>query len=150
MKKAIIIVVVLVLVAVGVLVYWIISNPKPEPSPVQIAGPETEREEAIKNKVAESNVGLKHLRIAVWSYFVDHNSIPDTASQLCAPVAYLSRIPADPFTEGSELNYTKLGKKEFLIWGIGPDGINDNGQIIYDPSNGISSRGDIIQTNDTQ
>ena len=144
MKKVLWLVLILI-IAGGICFLWVKPKQKPAVIPIQISGTEAEKEETIKNKVAESNIGLKHMRVAVWSYVVDNNTIPENISMLTTPVAYLARIPVDPFTEGGELNFRKLGKKQFIIWGIGPDGKNDDGQIVYNQNNGLTSSGDIVR-----
>jgi len=65
---------------------------------------------------------------------------------LSTPVAYITRIPTDPFTKESAFSYKKINDKDFLLWEIGPDGKNNDGQIVYDPNNGLTSGGDIVRT----
>ncbi len=44
----------------------------------------------------------------------------------------------DPFVEGS------FKRKSNAIYSVGPDGLDDHIKILYDPTNGILSRGDIL------
>jgi hypothetical protein len=54
---------------------------------------------------------------------------------------YLGQIPLDPFTDKPFL----LGqeKDKVFVYSVGPNGKDDKGLIIYDPTNGTMSAGDI-------
>lgn len=55
---------------------------------------------------------------------------------------FIKNLPDDIFSlNGSKL---KIDSTKNNIYSIGPDGIDDLGEIIYDPTNGIKSRGDIL------
>lgn len=48
-------------------------------------------------------------------------------------------------SKGAELRYQPDENAiTARLWSIGPDGIDDNGMITYDPTNGLTSRGDIV------
>lgn len=90
--------------------------------------------------------------------------------RLTTPIAYITRIKKDPFSENGETPYwyfkpTKerdaalFGQNiTWILWGVGPDGKPNIAtsmdfiaprvyEIIYDPTNGVNSSGDIIRTN---
>jgi hypothetical protein len=50
-------------------------------------------------------------------------------------------IPVAAQGEGSSPHDTKLRR----VWSFGPDRTNDRGQLKYDPTNGMESRGDIVR-----
>ena len=87
-------------------------------------------------------VGLKR-------YFKEHKRYPGEASALTTPISYFMRkIAIDPFSKEQSpvrLKVNKKGKK-YKAYSIGPDQTDNLGMILYDPTNGIISRGDIIKT----
>jgi len=93
----------------------------------------------------------------------------ETLSCLTSPIAYIISIKEDPFseTEGIPYFYYKPTKEKdpelieqgihWVLWSVGPDGksniaspldfISPNiHKIAYDPTNGLTSSGDIIRT----
>ena len=56
--------------------------------------------------------------------------------------ARLAQMPLDPFS-GASFSYGAQGNG-FCLYGIGPDGLNQSGAVIYDASNGTQSVGDIV------
>jgi len=90
---------------------------------------------------------------------------------LTSPVAYIASIPQDRFRQNSKLyqsvtnnyDYSSYGpdncKTDWLLHGLGPDTDEDIGvgaygpqtsdlfkQLLYNPSNGVVSSGDVIHT----
>ena len=104
-----------------------------------------------------------------------HYDTPQDFNVLSTPVAYLTAIPREPFASHRNPNYALNGpfytyqdlltlypswgggnwlarrKSEGKMWSlssVGPDfveSINDDATLIYDPSNGTVSRGDIVR-----
>ncbi|MFH1741635.1 MAG: TlpA disulfide reductase family protein [bacterium] len=81
---------------------------------------------------------------------------------LTSPISYLSRIPQDPFDpEGRAYRYNSDGKSWWIIASNGPDmketfdvkkynpdegfGKEKLEEFLYDPSNGLESKGDIMR-----
>jgi hypothetical protein len=145
MKKGLVVVIIIV-IAAGGYYYWMKSNQKPKVEPIQITGTPEEKEAAIKNKIAESKADLRFLHVALESWKVDNKTYPDTLQVLSTPIAYITKNPIDPFTQGAWFNYKKINDNDFILWGIGPDGKNDDGQVVYDQNNGLTSSGDIVRT----
>lgn len=90
---------------------------------------------------------LKSTQTALESYHVDNNRYPEILQELISPVKYISSVPRDPlFENGSEyLKYYAIPEKDaYVIYSVGPDGIDDSGLVIYDPTNGTSSKGDLV------
>lgn len=143
--KKVLIVVVLILIG-GAVYYWVMPQiyikyfKKPVPQ-------QQDKEQVLRNTIAEAKYQLQELQNALKSFYTENETYPENLFNLTTPVAYIARIPADPFSPfEAEFNYKKLGDTDFLLWGIGPDGKNDEGQIIFDPTNGITSSGDIVRT----
>jgi hypothetical protein len=56
---------------------------------------------------------------------------------------YLASIPVDPFTDKPFL-WTQDSEGKPFAYSTGPDFKDDSAKLVYDPSNGTSSRGDIV------
>lgn len=68
---------------------------------------------------------------------------PDSLSAL-AP-KYLRAVPRDPFAPASQLRYKRQGDS-FLLYSVGPDGIDNGGEPIKGRGVSIDSIGDILPT----
>ena len=120
--------------------------------------------------ISRSKADLQVIEVALESYYVDHQSYPGSINELTTPVAYLNKKLTDPFSSNREEPYFYYAgpditskKTYFFLAGRGPDGklgINGDtsqykyyvpdknytaaGIIVYDPTNGTTSDGDII------
>jgi len=63
--------------------------------------------------------------LALRAYRMDHNRYPQKLNQLVP--SYLKKIPIDPFGAGEPLHY-KLAGREYSLYSIGPDGIDNGGR----------------------
>lgn len=85
---------------------------------------------------------LRSTAIAIHTYYVDWNAYPPSENALTTPVAYMTSPFPDYFSEGQNLKI--VNADQVFIYSVGPDGIDDRANLIYDPQNGIDSRGDMI------
>lgn len=69
--------------------------------------------------------------LALRAYDLEKGHYPATLSQLVP--AYLPAVPVDPFADGLPLKY-KLYDKSFILYSVGPDGKDDGGTPICDPT----------------
>lgn len=120
-----------------------------------------------RSKVSRAKADLSTIRTALESYAVDQGSYPLLAGgiglsgalrTLTRPRQYISDVPKDVFLEDSTYHYLAPGKLPVLRkegWGdwilasAGPDReiqTNFTGGLVYDPTNGTVSPGDIIFT----
>ncbi|MDX2176780.1 MAG: type II secretion system protein GspG [Candidatus Sumerlaeia bacterium] len=121
-----------------------------------------------RSKAAAAVADLRTIRTALEAYAVDENTYPLNAGgiglpgallNLTRPVAYLTALPVDPFTEAgtnyfylaaarvSPLSEERYGK--FVLASVGPDRKLDttlSSALRYDPTNGTVSDGDILYT----
>ena len=99
-----------------------------------------------EHQVIAAREGLRIADTALNSYYVDHNRYPASLEELVTPGNYMVTIPIDPFSEkGEALKYIVNSEgKECVIYSIGPDGTDTQAMDIYDPTNGLSSEGDIL------
>jgi len=129
-------------------------------------------EEEVKSKYARTQADLRSMHVAMATYHVDYNQYPSQLQGLTTPIAYFSSLIPDQFEQplkdgdpvpdhltknGSyfgEPGLIKMGVMhdsesplggKFIIYGVGPDGIDDRGEVEYDPTNGLFSSGDVIR-----
>jgi hypothetical protein len=82
--------------------------------------------------------------LAAWN--LEHGEYPESVGELVPK--YFESIPVDPFS-GESFRYETTGQ-EYRLWSVGPDGEDDHeqaaadGAIVYDPSNGTTSEGDVF------
>jgi hypothetical protein len=70
---------------------------------------------------------------ALRAYEIDTGHYPENLKAL-API-YLHKIPIDPFDGVNPLHYKLQGKK-YLLWSIGPDGVDNHGTPIFNNFDG--------------
>ncbi len=80
-----------------------------------------------------------HIMAALELFKRRNNAYPGTIDDLGT---ILDPIPLDPFTE-KNFRYEKVGDA-YRLFSAGPDMRDDFGTLIYDPTNGVQSAGDII------
>ena len=98
------------------------------------------------SKVSRVNADLRSMHTALESYFIDYNKYPSRLEQLTSPVAYITSVLKDPFNDLESYRYIiEKEKNEWKLYSLGPDEIDNAGEIIYDPTNGTKSEGDIIR-----
>lgn len=91
----------------------------------------------FKNLDMETENALLTTLLALRAYRLEHGVYPTALSEL-APT-YLNRVPEDPFALSGALRYHRTGKT-FVLYSVGPDGKDDGGKAIFDPSKGVSDR----------
>lgn len=147
MKKGLLIVVIIILVAVGAYFYWQSSNQKTEVASNQTPGSnEPTTEPTIEQNIQYAKTTLQSIQTALESWKIDHKSYPDTLYALTTPIAYITSIPKDPFTQDQVFSYKKINDEDFMLWSVGPDGKDDGGRILFYEKNGVTSPGDIVRT----
>ncbi len=131
----------------------------------------------IRAKVSRAQSDMRTIASALEMYYVDNNAYPISLMgpglrALTGPVEYISSIPIDVFSTGSRYRYggsPPANPHRWILTSRGPNQSNDTGTlhlypginsrfindpegtfplIIYDPTNGIISRGDIIRAYD--
>jgi hypothetical protein len=73
--------------------------------------------------------------LALRAFRLEHNVYPTNLTELMP--AYLKRIPADPFGGGEPLRYRREGST-YVLWSIGPDGVDNKGRAIDSMVSGAS------------
>jgi general secretion pathway protein G len=119
----------------------------------------------VRSKVARVQADLNTLATALECYAVDNNVYPLNAggiglsgalTNLVSPTSYIAKLPPDVFLQGPGYAYFASGRfsdvlKEphgsYRLSSVGPDGETTPGRIVvYDPTNGVVSGGDILVT----
>jgi len=104
-------------------------------------------EASIRQSVARIKADLRSMATALESYFVDYNRYPSNPQNLTTPVAYLTQLFGDPFAKGNESLQVGVTENSdnWKAYSVGPDQEDNKGEIVYDPTNGTISKGDIIR-----
>lgn len=83
---------------------------------------------AMKERIDdETQNNLLTTMLAIHAYKAEHGKLPSTLNDLVP--GYLSKIPEDPLTDHAPLRY-KLSGSHFVLYSIGPDGIDNGGTPI--------------------
>jgi hypothetical protein len=73
---------------------------------------------------------LLEVQLALRAYYVNHGRYP-TALNVLVP-AYVPSVPADPYADSGLLRY-RLAAKRYVLYSVGPDGVDDGGKPIVNP-----------------
>ncbi|MDI6784663.1 MAG: hypothetical protein QME64_11305, partial [bacterium] len=92
-----------------------------------------------RNIAGKCRLRLAQVQSAIQLYRLEKKSWPKALDDL---KPYLSPIPVDPFTDKPFFWATDFTGRPFA-YSVGPDFINNSAQVLYDPSNGTTSSGDI-------
>jgi hypothetical protein len=93
----------------------------------------------VQFMIANSRQNICLLAAAVREYQSKHNQLPEKLENLVPEV--LPSLPADPLS-GESFRYRVKGNLG-VIYSIGLDGKDNDAALLYDPTNGIISQGDI-------
>ena len=106
--------------------------PVPNDQFVQIMSPSFDQ--VILKDFANSRTqnGILLVAIALQGYHADHKRYPDTLQQLVPE--YLPALPADPFATNGSFRYHLDAGDQYTMYSIGPNGIDDGGRVIDNPS----------------
>lgn len=85
----------------------------------------------FKNTDTETENALLTTLLALRAFRLEHGTYPATLNELVP--TYLKRVPVDPFALSGALRYRRTGKA-FVLYSVGPDGKDDGGKPIFDPS----------------
>jgi hypothetical protein len=102
-------------------------------------------EESVQRTYAKACTDARNIGIALEAYNVDFNVYPKTLLVLTTPVAYITEIGRDPFAASDATYQYDNPDTSWLVWSVGPDQADDHGKLIYDPTNGVFSKGDVIR-----
>ena len=83
---------------------------------------------------------LAQLQAAIQLYYLEKKQWPKGLDDL---KPYFKSMPLDPFNDKLFLWSTDSTGKPFA-YSVGPDFKNDLAKIVYEPSNGVASVGDVI------
>lgn len=124
-------------------------------------------EAQVRSKVSRSRTDHRSLATAIEAYYVDNNAYPPSIEILHqGAVKYLSTSFTDPYAASPNIPMRYLIGPEalqrakesglvppdyqdssfWIVYSVGPDGVDDGGRILYDPTNGTVSRGDIVRS----
>ena len=120
-------------------------------------------EAQTRAKVSRMRNDLRSMAVGIESYHVDYSRYPrqgptnsctvatEGLPELTTPVAYLSAIFFDVFRPGDGALKPVLygvctsGQIYYYVWSLGPDLTDEHATILYDPTNGTVSYGDLYR-----
>lgn len=77
---------------------------------------------------------MLRLLLALQAYRQENSgAYPKTLSELVSK-GYLKELPKDLFAPDTQFRYAQKGSKDFLLYSVGPDGIDDNGKPATNPN----------------
>lgn len=94
------------------------------------------QEAHVRENYAKALLDLLAIETASKLYQIDRGAPPDSLSDLAPD--YLENEPLDRFREKRPYPFNEY------FYSIGPDGLDQNGTIPYDPTNGTFSSGDVF------
>ena len=99
-------------------------------------------------KYAEAQQRLEEMKVAVEKYQQENGRLPRSLTDLLHPAGrYLERIPEDPFGvmagDTLRLVYAR-DKDQVTIYSIGPDGVDNQGAVVYEFEKDPNGEGDIV------
>lgn len=73
-------------------------------------------------------LAMLEVNLAAHEFYRSHNEFPERFEQLVP--GYLETLPLDPMSPtGAFLNYRRDSHDKAIVWSVGPDGIDDGGDI---------------------
>jgi len=97
-------------------------------------------EAALRARLNIARLAMLRLAVAAKTYYLVHHQWPVSPSMLVQK--YIKEYPQDPF--GKENLKIFFHPGGFRIYSLGPDRTDNRGNLPYDASNGINSKGDIL------
>jgi type II secretory pathway pseudopilin PulG len=85
----------------------------------------------------ETQNALLNLALALRAYRMEHGTYPSDLGQLVP--AYIAHVPNDPFAHSDPLIYRKEAD-DYVLYSIGPDGVDNAGRAIENPGDTESKR----------
>lgn len=123
------------------------SRPSPTTMPIPVsAGQANFNEAEARARVSRARTDMRSLATAIEAYNVKTKTYPPALQPyLVSPVAFITSIPADPFSPGGDPYHYWLDPAtgRWIVWSVGPDQTDNRTAVVYDPSNGTVSAGDI-------
>jgi len=98
-------------------------------------------EATTRFRCTRSHFQLIRAATAAWHHLLRAGSFPQQATDFSPLLP--AGPPPDPHLPETPLRFRADGD-QFLCYGVGPDQQDDQGTIIYNPTNGTKSRGDIV------
>jgi hypothetical protein len=85
----------------------------------------------------ETQNALLNVALALRAYRIEHGTYPSDLGQLVP--AYIAHVPNDPFAHSDPLIYRKEAD-DYVLYSVGPDGIDNAGRAIENPGDTESKR----------
>lgn len=121
-------------------------------------------EAQTRSKVSRVESDMRSLAVGLQSYYVDNNRYPRQGPsgtcvisqsglwEVTSPIAYITSYPIDVFHQEAGTpqpiyyGVCNSGSIYFYTWSFGPDREDQFAVLLYDPTNGTISAGDVKRT----
>jgi hypothetical protein len=112
------------------------KRPPPEPLSAYISRTSARITDGIvqsrfKDEDMRMQNALLTVALGLRAYRVEHGSYPSSLDALIAG-GYLLRLPNDPFALSGPVHYRCVSADKYLLYSVGPDGVDDGGKPIQD------------------
>jgi len=98
-------------------------------------------EATLKARVDLTPLDMLKVGVAAKKYYLENNRLWPASPHQLVP-RYLKNPPLDPF--GKDILKIFSYPSGFRIYSVGPDRVDDNGNLPYNPEKGLKSPGDIL------
>ena len=85
----------------------------------------------LKDVESETQNRLLLVALALHAFRLEQGHYPTTLAELTR--TYVQKLPEDPFAKKGTFRY-RLSDSRYILYSVGPDGSDDNGTRIDDPS----------------
>ena len=93
-----------------------------------------------RHRLLKANSAITEIGASIQYYKIKNGHYPDSLDELSPSI--VKEIPKDPFADKPFI-YSKTDRG-FELYSLGPDLMDDKASILYDPTNGTTSAGDIV------
>ena len=94
----------------------------------------------VFRKMQNVKTDLSNISTVIKNYFETNERLPQSLNEL----SLNKNIIKDKFSKKGESYIYRIEKDEWLLYSRGPNGEDNNGDILYNYKNGLKSTGDII------
>ncbi len=100
--------------------------------------------QAVKSDLRETRKTLEAFSVA-YGHYPEKLDDPRCGDLLGITTLFIRSIQiTDPFSPDHAPYHYRGEKDRYTLWSIGPDQKDDGGQVVYDPTNGLRSSGDLV------
>jgi len=105
---------------------------------------------SFEDRLNKAKNDLDRLQTLLGEHFRNTGRYPDYLEDLIGLESTEEKLPTDPFLESSNYHYLHFENPEdYSLYSVGPDGMDDWGDLGFDPKEGERGKGDIVRKSGT-